>query len=56
MISFFTSFWGFCETEGVTKGESVNRSSIPEVDLLLLSTGFGGTIFSAVNASSAAVN
>lgn len=54
MISFFTSFWGFSETGVANKGESVNRSSIPEVDLLLLSTGFDGPVFSAVDTSSAA--
>jgi hypothetical protein len=33
IISFFTSFWGFSETEGIAKeGESLNKSSIPELD------------------------
>jgi len=55
MISFFTSFCGFSVVKlGVTEGESLNKSSIPEVDWGVLSTAFVASVFSAVDASAAA--
>lgn len=55
IISFFKSFWGFSET-GVSEGTSLNRSSIPDEDLLWLPASLDGAVFSAVDAFSAAVN
>jgi hypothetical protein len=46
---------GFSAT-GVNDGESLNKSSIPDADLLLLSPAFGGLVFSAFDASLAAVD
>ena len=55
MISFFTSFCGFSAAKlGVSEGESLNRSSIPEAEWGVLSTVFGGLLFSAVDAAEAA--
>ena len=51
MISFFTSFWGFSVIE-VVKGESLNKSSIPELDWGLFSTVFAGVFLSFLDASS----
>ena len=59
MISFFRSFCGFSGVKlGVTEGESLNKSSIPEVDWRVdwgvLSIAFGASVFSASDASAAA--
>ena len=56
-ISFFTSFWGFTGTCLVVNGgESLNKSSIPIADWVLLSAAFGVLVFSVVEAFPEAVN
>lgn len=55
IISFFKSFGGFSET-GVSEGTSLNRSSIPDEDLLWLPASLDGAVFSAVATFSAAVD
>lgn len=55
IMSFFKSFWGFSELEGVARdGESLNKSSIPVADWGLLSTALVESFFSAVDVSTAA--
>lgn len=55
IISLFKSFWGFSGAElGVTEGESLNKSSIPEVDWGVLSTDFTASVFLDVEVSAAA--
>lgn len=55
IMSFFKSFWGFSEFEGVARdGESLNKSSIPVADWGLLSTALVESFFSAVDVSTAA--
>jgi len=55
IISFLTSFCGFTGAKlGVIENESLNRSSIPGADKGVLSTAFGGPVFSAVDTSAAA--
>ena len=50
------SFWGFSKMGGVTNVKSLKRSSIPVLDWILLSTGFGGVLFSTVDEASAAAS
>lgn len=55
MMSFLTSFCGFSEAKlGVIEGESLNRSSIPEVGRGVFSTVFVVSVFLAVDVSAAA--
>lgn len=53
MTSFFTSFWG-AEREGVSRDESITRSSIPVLHWPFLSADSAGTLSSVLEVASAA--
>lgn len=55
MISFFTFTWETAGAEDTdTDGESLNKSSIPDVDWGLLSAGFAESFFSELGTGAAA--
>lgn len=55
MISFFVFTWGTAGAEDNDKaGESLNKSSIPDVDWVLLSAGLVESFFSELGTGCAA--
>lgn len=55
MISFFAFTWETAGAEDIdTAGESLNKSSIPDVDWVLLSAGLAASFFSELGTGCAA--